>query len=482
MQPPTLLLASDELQLSYDLGAGALLGIAALAVGALLALIIGVKMHPLLALVIVSIGTAFATGVEAADVLDVLLDGFSSTLGEVALLIGFGAMLARLVETSGAAEALSEGLVQRLGEKRAPLALGVASLIFGFPIFFDAAFMVMLPIIFTVARRVGGGVLLYALPAGAALTTMHVLLPPHPGAVAATILLGADVGLVILVGLVVAIPTWWVAGYLYGTWIGRRIVLPVPDVLMGGPRTDAADGSDTSGTAERAAPPRVRTLLLLLLLPLVLIFLNTAVTTAARTGAVAEDATWVHLLQLVGSTPIALLLTVLVASWALATKRGTSRVVVEDLLDNALKPIAPVLLITGAGGMFGGVLIASGIGDALSDTLQDTGLPLILAVFVISAIIRVALGTATVAITTAAGLLSSSVVAADLNPVQAAAMVIVLAGGSSVLSHVNDASFWLIGKLLGMSVTQTFQTWTVVKTLVGTVAASLATVIYVVAS
>ncbi|WZH52504.1 MAG: gluconate:H+ symporter [Nocardioides alkalitolerans] len=477
MHPPTLLLAaSDELQLSYDLGAGALLGIAAVAVGALLALIIGAKLHPLLALVIVSIGTAFATGVEAADVLDVLLDGFSGTLGEVALLIGFGAMLARLVETSGAAEALSEGLVERLGEKRAPLALGIASLIFGFPIFFDAAFMVMLPIIFTVARRVGGGVLLYALPAGAALTTMHVLLPPHPGAVAATILLGADVGLVILVGLVVAIPTWWVAGYLYGTWIGRRIVLPVPDVLMGGPQIDAADA------AGRGAPPKVRTLLLLLLLPLVLIFLNTAVTTAARTGAVSEDATWVHLLQLVGSTPIALLLTVLVASWALGTKRGTSRVVVEDLLDNALKPIAPVLLITGAGGMFGGVLIASGIGDALSVTLQDTGLPLILAVFVISAVIRVALGTATVAITTAAGLLSSSVVAADLNPVQAAAMVIVLAGGSSVLSHVNDASFWLIGKLLGMSVTQTFQTWTVVKTLVGTVAASLATVIYVVAS
>lgn len=475
MHPPTLLLAaSDELQLSYDLGAGALLGIAAVAVGALLALIIGAKLHPLLALVIVSIGTAFATGVEAADVLDVLLDGFSGTLGEVALLIGFGAMLARLVETSGAAEALSEGLVERLGEKRAPLALGIASLIFGFPIFFDAAFMVMLPIIFTVARRVGGGVLLYALPAGAALTTMHVLLPPHPGAVAATILLGADVGLVILVGLVVAIPTWWVAGYLYGTWIGRRIVLPVPDVLMGGPQTDAEE----RGTA----PPKVRTLLLLLLLPLVLIFLNTAVTTAARTGAVPEDATWVHLLQLVGSTPIALLLTVLVASWALGTRRGTSRVVVEDLLDNALKPIAPVLLITGAGGMFGGVLIASGIGDALSATLQDTGLPLILAVFVISAIIRVALGTATVAITTAAGLLSSSVVAADLNPVQAAAMVIVLAGGSSVLSHVNDASFWLIGKLLGMSVTQTFQTWTVVKTLVGTVAAALATVIYVVAS
>lgn len=473
---PTATLAS-ELELTQDLGAGALLAIAATAVAALLVLIISVKLHPLLALVIVSIGTAFATGVAAEDVLDVLVDGFSSTLGEVALLIGFGSMLARLVETSGAAEALSESLVDKLGEKRAPMALGIASLIFGFPIFFDAAFMVMLPIIFTVARRVGGGVLLYALPAGAALTTMHVLLPPHPGAVAATIFLGADVGLVILVGLVVAIPTWYVAGYLYGTWIGKKIVLPVPDVLMGGPQVER-DPDDK----DAPPPPKVRTLILLLLLPLVLIFCNTAVTTAGRTGAVDDTATWVHLLQLLGSTPIALLITVLVASWVLGTRRGQSRRLVEDMLDNALKPIAPVLLITGAGGMFGGVLIASGIGDALSDTLQGTGLPLILAVFLISAIIRVALGTATVAITTAAGLLSASIVAADLNPVQSAAMVIVLAGGSSVLSHVNDASFWLIGKLLGMTVTQTFQTWTVIKTLVGTVAAAFASIIYLLAS
>lgn len=459
---------------TQTLGAGPLLLIAAAAIAALLVLIISVKLHPLIALVLVSIGTAFATGIATDEVLDVLVDGFSSTLGEVALLIGFGAMLARLVETSGAAEALSDALIDKLGEKRAPLALGIASLIFGFPIFFDAAFMVMLPIIFTVARRLGGGVLLYALPAGAALTTMHVLLPPHPGAVAATILLGADVGLVILVGLVVAIPTWFVAGYAYGTWIGRKIVLPVPDVLMGGPQTERS--------SDDAPPVRVSTLVLLLLLPLGLIFLNTAATTAARTGSVDEDATWVHLLQLLGSTPIALLITVLVASYVLALRRGESRRAVEDLLDNALRPIAPVLLITGAGGMFGGVLIASGIGDALSDTLQDTGLPLVLAVFLIAAVIRVALGTATVAITTSAGLLSSSIVAADLNALQAAAIVIVLAGGSSVLSHVNDASFWLIGKLLGMSVTETFKTWTVIKTLVGVVAAIFGSLIYLVAS
>ncbi|NKY98795.1 GntP family permease [Nocardiopsis alborubida] len=460
------------------MGVGALLGIAAVAVLCLLLLIMRLKAHPIIALVLVSLGTAFATGIEPHEVLDVLTEGFASTLGEVGLLLAFGVMFARLVEVSGGAEALSGALIRRLGEKRAPLALGIASLMFGFPIFFDAAFMVMLPIIMAVARRLGGGVLVYTLPAAAALSTMHVLLPPHPGAVAATVLLGADVGVVVLVGLVVAVPTWYLSGYLYGVWIGRRIVLPIPELAMGGPRRE--EGADEEqGPAE---PPRVSTLMLLLALPLVLIFLNTGVSTAADLGAVDGEATWVALVQLMGATPIALLVTVLVSVWALGTRRGQSLSLVEDMLDNALKPIAPVLLITGAGGMFGAVLLASGIGDALAGVLADTGLPLVLAVFIVAAVIRVALGTATVAITTAAGLLGASVVAADLNALQAAAVVIVLAGGSSVLSHVNDASFWLIGRLLGMSVSQTFKTWTVIKTLIGTIAALFASVIYLLAS
>ncbi|MDN6509302.1 MAG: GntP family permease, partial [Corynebacterium sp.] len=330
-------------------------------------------------------------------------------------------------------------------------------------------FMVMLPILLATARRLGGSVLIYVLPAAAALSTMHVLLPPHPGVVAATVLLGADVGLVVLVGLVVAIPSWYISGYLYGMWIGKRIDLPVPELVTGGPQVDDVE------------PPRVRVLVGLLALPLVLIFMNTLVTTLGRTGTIDPDATWAAGLVLLGSTPIALLITVLASCWVIGVRRGNAPEVIEDMLDNALKPIAPVMLITGAGGMFGGVLLASGIGDALSGTLQDTGLPLVAAVFVVAAIVRVALGTATVAITTAAGLLGASVAAAGLSPLQTAALTIVLAGGSSVLSHVNDASFWLIGRLLGMSVPQTFKTWTVIKTLIGCVAAALGTVIYLIA-
>nr|WP_296778422.1 GntP family permease [Rhodococcus sp. (in: high G+C Gram-positive bacteria)] len=449
----------------------ALLSIAVVAIAVLLLLIIKLKLHPLLALVIVSIATAFAARIPISEIQDVLIDGFGKTLGEVALLVGLGAMFGRLAEVSGGAQSLSDALVRRFGDKHAPFALGVASLLFGFPIFFDAAFMVMLPIIFSVARRLGGSVLLYALPAAAALSTMHVFLPPHPGAVASTILLGGDVGLTILIGILVAVPTWFIAGYLYGTFIGKRIYLPVPDLLSGGAKVETVEN-----------PPKPSTIIALLMLPLLLIFANTALTTAARTGSLDENSPWVTVPQVIGSTPVALLITVLVSIVVLGLRRGRTAAYVEDLLDNALKPIAPVVLITGAGGMFGAVLLASGIGDALADTLRDVGLPLIVSTFVVAAILRIALGTATVAITTSAGLLGASIMEAGLNPVQTVAMILALAAGSSIFPHVNDASFWLIGKLLGMDVPTTFKTWSVIKTLISLVGFALSSLVFVLAS
>ncbi|OZF01280.1 GntP family permease [Rhodococcoides fascians] len=496
-----------------QLSAGPLLLIAVAAVATLLVLILAFKLHALIALVIVSIGTAFATRIPPSEIMDVILGGFGETLGEIALLIAFGVMFARLLETSGGSLALSNFLIDKLGEKRAPLALGLASLLFGFPIFFDAAFMVMLPLYLAVARRLGGSMLMYVLPPAAALSTMHVFMPPHPGVVTAGVLLGADVGLVMLLGLVVAIPTWFLSGYLYGSWIGKRIVLPIPEALMGGPQADPTpatddDGSSDDGSSDEGSndegsggttpgggggtkvataprrrlaaqtPPSVRTMFTLLFLPLILIFLNTLTTTLAKTGTIDPDAAWVPILQLIGSIPVALMITVLAAMWALGTRRGQTKQIIEDMLDNALKPIAPVLLVTGAGGMFSAVLIVSGIGDALADTLKSTGLPLVAAIFFITAIMRVALGGTTIAITTAAGLLGASIVDSGLSPVQTAAAVLVMAGGSAVLPHVNDASFWLVGRLLGMNVIETLKTWTVLKTLLGTIGALFASGIF----
>jgi GntP family gluconate:H+ symporter len=453
---------------TQTLTAGPLLAIAAAAVALLLLLIIKFRLHAFLALVLVSLLTAVATGLPTGGIVDVLLDGFGSTLAAVALLVGLGAMLGRLVETSGGAQVLTDVLIRVFGEKRAPLALGVASLIFGFPIFFDAGLVVMLPIVFAVARRLGGSLLLYGLPVAGAFSVMHIYVPPHPGPVAASEFLGANVGMVLLLGLVAAIPTWYVTAYLYGRLMGRRIDLPVPEILG---RAD---------DAQLANPPSFGSVVGILLLPLVLIFANTGLETAASAGWVDADSAAVAWAGLIGSTPVALLIAVLVAAWVLGRRRGIEKTALEKTLDGALGPVCSVILITGAGGMFGGVLRSSGIGDALADALSDLGLPVIVAGFVIAAVLRVAQGSATVALTTAAGLIAPAVAAGGFNPMETAAVVVAVAAGSVVLSHVNDSGFWLVGRFFDMDVKTTLRTWTVMETAIGVMGFAIACLVFVV--
>ncbi|PZR51702.1 GntP family permease [Xylanimonas oleitrophica] len=454
---------------TQTLTAGPLLAIAAGAIAALLVLIIWLRMHAFVALILVSLLTAVATGIPIGSVVPVMTSGFGSTLAGVALLVALGAMLGRLVETSGGAQVLADFLIKKFGEKRAPFALGLASLIFGFPIFFDAGLVVMLPIVFAVGRRLGGSVLLYGLPVAGAFSVMHIYVPPHPGPVAATELLGANIGTVIAVGLLVAIPTWYVTSYLYGIFMGRRIELPIPSIL--GKADDDAI----------ANPPAFGTVVALLMLPLVLIFANTGLDALRAAGTVDGDATWVQAFRALGQTPVALVVTVIVATWVLGRRRGTSGTALEKIVDSALGPVASVILITGAGGMFGGVLRASGIGDALADVLGDLGVPLILAGFLIAAILRVAQGSATVALTTAAGLIAPAVAAGSYNAVELATMVIAVAAGSVVLSHVNDSGFWLVGRFFDMDVKTTLKTWTVMETTIGVMGFGIAAVVFAIA-
>jgi GntP family gluconate:H+ symporter len=454
---------------TQTLTAGPLLGIAAAAVALLLVLIIKLRLHAFLALVLVSLLTAIATGLPAGGIVDVLLDGFGSTLASVALLVGLGAMLGRLIETSGGAQVMTDVLIDSFGEKRAPLALGVASLIFGFPIFFDAGLVVMLPIMFSVARRLGGSLLLYGLPVAGAFSVMHIYVPPHPGPVAASEFLGANVGMVLLLGLVVAIPTWYVTAYLFGRVTGRRIELPVPEILG---RADEV---------QEANPPRFGTVVGILLLPLVLIFANTGLAAAASADWVDGESTLVAWAGLIGSTPVALLISVLVAAWVLGRRRGVEKTALEKTLDGALGPVCSVILITGAGGMFGGVLRSSGIGDALAEALSDLGLPVIVAGFVIAAVLRVAQGSATVALTTAAGLIAPAVAAGGFGSLETAAIVVAVAAGSVVLSHVNDSGFWLVGRFFDMDVKTTLRTWTVMETAIGVMGFAIAGAVFAVA-
>jgi gluconate:H+ symporter, GntP family len=444
---------------TQTLTAGPLLLIAAAAIAAILVLVIKFKVHAFLTLIIVSLLTAIATGVPLGAIVGELTGGFGGTLGSVALLVGLGAMLGKLVEHSGGAKVLSDALVNLFGEKRAVLALGVASLIMGFPIFFDAGLVVMLPVIFAVARRMGGdNVLLYGIPAAAAFSVMHVFVPPHPGPVSATELYGANLGLVLLIGLVLVIPTWYLTGYLWGRFIGGRIKLPVP-ALFG-----------TIDEDQPVNPPKVGTVIGVMVLPLLLIFLNTGLNALASAGTLDGEATWVQALVMVGSSPVALLISVLVASIALGRRRGEDGSALEKVLDSSLGPVCSVILITGAGGMFGGILRASGIGDALSDALSDLGLPVIVAAYLISVILRLAQGSATVALVTAAGLMAPAVAAGDFSAMQIACITLATAAGSVFAGHVNDSGFWLVGRLMGMDVKTTLKTWTVQQALESVVA------------
>ncbi|WCM55094.1 GntP family permease [Microbacterium sp. EF45047] len=450
------------------LGTGPLLAIAAVAVALILFLVIKVRLHAFLVLIVVSLLTAIATGLPMGVLVnEVLVAGFGSTLGSVALLIGLGAIIGRLIESSGGARVIAERMVSIFGEKRAAFALGVTSLILGFPIFFDAGLIVMLPIIFAVARRIGGpNLLLYGMSGAAAFSVMHVFLPPHPGPVAATELFGANLGVVMLIGLVIAFPAWYLSGYLWGRFVNSRYPMIVPE-LFGAKDDD-----------QPANPPKAGTVVAILLLPLLLIFLNTGLNSLGSIRVVDREATWVQALMLIGTSPVALLITALVALLVLGKFRGENGSALEKLVEGTLGTVASVILITGAGGMFGGVLRASGIGDALSSTLGDVGMPVIFAAYLIAVALRVAQGSATVALVTTAGLLAPAVAAGDFGVIDVAAITLAAAAGSVFASHVNDSGFWLVGRLMGMDVKTTLKTWTVQQAIESVVGFAMVLVVY----
>ena len=428
------------------MSAGPLLGIALAAIALILLLVIKFRIHAFVTLIIVSALTAIAAGIPIAGVVPTMIDGFGSTIASVALLVGLGAMIGRLVEASGGAQSLADALVNAFGAKRAPLALGIASLIMGFPIFFDAGLIVMLPVIFAVARRLDGPVLAYGMPAAGAFSVMHVFLPPHPGPVAAAEFFSADIGYILGLGLIVALPTWYVSGYLWGLFLGKKFTFKVSDALLG-------EQSDHD-PATAASPLKV---ISVMMLPMLLIFCNTGVNTLSVAGTIDATDTFAEILTFIGQTPIALLLTLIIAMAVLGPK---DRENIEKLMDGALGPICSVILITGAGGMFGGVLRTSGIGDALADSMSDLGIPVIFAAYLVAAALRVAQGSATVALTTAAALMAPAVEAANMNEIQLALLVLATAAGFVFSSLVNDSGFWLVGRLMGMDVSTTLRTWT----------------------
>lgn len=424
---------------------------------ALLVIMIKGKVHPFLALGLVSIAVALSAGIPMHDVIPTLIKGMGGTLGSVALIVGLGAMLGKIIEKSNGADVLANWLLEKFGEKNAPFALGATGFIFGIPVFVDVGFIVLIPIIFSVARRIGGNMLVYSLPIGLSMLMVHVMLPPHPGIVAGAQTLNADIGFVLGVGFVAALPAY-LLGQLFIPFFTKRNFVNIPtstDLIQY--QKQLAQESD--------GLPKFGTVLTMIVTPLVLIMLGTVTATTLSKDNIIRE-----IFSMIGSSPFALLFSVCLSSYVLGIRRGWSKEKLEEILNSALAPIAGIILITGAGGMFGKVLDASGVGKALAEVLSGTGLPLLVLAFILSALLRAAQGSATVATITTATILAPAVAVEQYTGIQVALVTAAIGAGSLTLSHVNDSLFWVWTKFFGISVSEGLRTWTILTTIYGVLA------------
>ncbi|WP_439660570.1 GntP family permease [Lentzea sp. HUAS TT2] len=444
-----------------------LLTLAVVSIAVLLLLIIKFKVEPFIALIVVALLVALLAGVpvealvgSAQKASDSLLEkGFGSILGHIAAIIGLGTLLGAILEASGGAQVLMDKLMNAFGEKKAPVAIGLAGLIFGVPVFFDIGIFVLAPLVYVAAKRSGKSIVLFAMPLLAGLSVMHAFMPPHPGPVAAAGLLKVSLGWIIIMGLAVAIPSWFVGGVLYSYWIGKRLNVPVPEEMLA-----AAELARAENGEDDRDPPSLGLVLSIIGLPLVLILAGTfgsiLLTKGSRLYSVAT---------FFGTPAVALTISVLLAFWLLGFRRGMTREKVAELSAASLKPVAMILLVVGAGGFFGAVLAATGIGKTLANELSGIGLPVIALAYVISCVIRIAQGSATVAIVTTAGIVAPVVADLGYSQPQLALVVMAIASGSIIASHVNDGGFWIVSRYFGLSVKETLQSWTVLETILSVV-------------
>ncbi|MEU8567657.1 gluconate:H+ symporter [Streptomyces pathocidini] len=449
-------------------GTAGLLAVAGFGIALLLFLIIKVRLQPFVALLTVSIAVGLGAGlsvtelfgtVQKSDAVSIVESGMGGILGHVAIIIGLGTMLGAILEVSGGAEVLSSRLLSLFGERRAPLAMGLTGLIFGIPVFFDVGIFVLAPIVYAAAKRSGKSLLLYAMPLLAGLSMTHAFLPPHPGPVAAAGLFGVDLGWVILMGVLVGIPSV-LAAWGYAAWIGKRIFVPVPqDMVEAAEEAKAAVAADQSaaGRAARETPVSLGTVLLIIGTPLVLIL-------AATFSSIALDpSTLRSVVEFFGNPFVALTIALLMAYYLLGIRRGWSRKSLESVSTSSLKPVGNILLVVGAGGVFGAVLKGSGVAQALSDTFHDVGLPVVALAWLISVALRVAQGSATVAIVTTAGIVVPLVEGGGHSQAYLALLIMAISAGSIFASHVNDGGFWIVSQYFGISERDTLKSWTVLE-------------------
>ena len=424
---------------------------AVVAVVALILLIARAKWHPFIALVVVSLGMGVLAGMPPTEIAGSFQSGVGNALGFVAVVLGLGTMLGKIMAESGAATRIAETLIRAFGEQRVHWAITVVAFIVGIPVFFQVGFVLLIPLVFTIARRTGMSLVKIGIPLVAGLSVVHGMLPPHPAAMLAVGAYEADLGLTILYGLLVGFPTAALAGPVFATWVAPRITLR-PENPM------AAQLEGSSGSSDEM--PGFAISVFTVMIPVILMLLASAAEVLLPETNPARAT-----LLFVGHPIVALLLALLFSFWSLGRARRFTRDQLLAFCNECLAPTAAIILVIGAGGGFNGVLVGSGVGRAVASMAEGAQISPLLLAWLVAALIRVATGSATVAMITSAGIVAPIALATPGTSPEL--LVLATGAGSLVLSHVNDAGFWLIKEFFDMTVAQTLKTWTVAETIIG---------------
>ncbi|MGF6530799.1 GntP family gluconate:H+ symporter [Paraburkholderia sp. GAS206C] len=428
---------------------------AVVAIAALILLITRYKVYPFLVLIIVSLLLGLVAGMPMGTIVKSFETGNGNTLGHIAIVVGLGTMLGKMMAESGGAERIATTLIDKFGEKHIHWAMMVVAIIVGLPVFFEVGFVLLIPIAFNVAKRTGKSLLLIGLPMIAGLSVVHGLIPPHPAAMLAVQAYHADIGKTIMFGLIVGVPCAIVAGPLFALLVSRYIKLPEHNPL-------AAQflGSAGDDKATKRELPSFGITLFTILLPVILMLIGSWADLVFAPKTLPND-----LLHFVGNSDVALLIAVLVSFWTFGAKRGFNREQIQKFCGECLAPIAGITLIVGAGGGFGRVLMDSGISKEIVNAATAAHLSPLVFAWCVAALIRLATGSATVAMTTACGIVAPIAAAGGVQ-VRPELLVLATGSGSLIFSHVNDGGFWLIKEYFGMTVGQTFKTWSLLETII----------------
>ena len=469
MTPALTVLAADT-ELAEPVAGGLQLVLAALAgIAVIVVLITVAKLHPFLALIFGALTVGIVAGVNIGDVLESFADGFGTTAAGVGVLIALGAMFAKLLADSGGADEIVDTIVGHASPRALPWAMALVGAIIGLPMFFEIGLVLLMPVIYLVARRSQLSLVTVGIPALAGLSAMHGLVPPHPGPLTAIDLLGADLGITLALGVAVAIPTVIVAGPLFGKLAGRWVVLDVPDRFDaddfsgngGGGATAAAEGGDGTGTATQTSTrtrPSFGMTMLSVLLPVALMMGKALVDIFIDDESNLLRQTF----DIIGRPLMALLIAVVVGMFTLGKGAAMTRDQIAKCLETSLPPVAGIILIVAAGGGFKQVLVDTGIGTKLAEWATAANISVILLAWVLAVLIRLATGSATVATITASSLMLGLV--EGMSTGEISLIVLAVGAGSVFFSHVNDAGFWLVKEYFGMSIGQTIKTWSIMET------------------